>query len=345
MSTPRTILVTGGAGFMGSHFVRHHMAEHPDDRVIVLDALTYAATIENLQQPMQTPERFEFVHGNVRSPQVVDALVSRSDAVVHFAAETHVPRSISDSLMFVETDVIGTQTLASSIVRHANRVERFIHISTSEVYGSAVGDTMDEEHPLRPMTPYAAAKCGADRLVYSFAQTYGAPAVILRPFNNYGPRQHLEKLIPRLVTSAIVGEGLTVHGDGAATRDWTHVSDTCRAVEAILAAPIESVRGEVFNAATGIATSVLDIARRIIELTGRSENAIVHTPERPGQVSEQRASVKKSASQLGFEAQTQLDEGLRDTVEWYRENRAWWERLRFMRAVPVTGSDGGVTYW
>jgi dTDP-glucose 4,6-dehydratase len=265
--------------------------------------------------------------------------------VVHFAAETHVPRSISDSLMFVETDVIGTQTVASAVVRHADRLERFIHISTSEVYGSAVGDTMDEEHPLRPMTPYAAAKCGADRLVYSFAQTYGAPAVIVRPFNNYGPRQHLEKLIPRLVTAALLGEALTVHGDGAATRDWIHVSDTCRAVEAVLAAPIDDVRGQVFNAATGIATSVLEIARRILEHTGRDESAIVHTPERPGQVSEQRASVKRSTHVLGFEAQMRLEDGLAATVDWYRENREWWERLRFMRSVPVTGSDGGVTYW
>ncbi len=345
MSAARTLLVTGGAGFMGSHFVRHHLARHPRDRVVVLDALTYAATLESLREPLSDPARFEFVHGNVRSPQVVDSLVARADVVVHFAAETHVPRSISDSLMFVETDVLGTQNLASAVVRHRDRVERFVHVSTSEVYGSAEGDVMDEEHPLRPMTPYAAAKCGADRLVYSFARTYDAPAVILRPFNNYGPRQHLEKLVPRLATSALLGEPLTVHGEGTATRDWIHVEDTCRALGALLEAPLARVRGEVFNAGTGVATSVRDVARRILALTGRGEHDVRHTPERPGQVSEQRASVKKSVQQLGFEARRSLDEGLAETVAWYRANRDWWERLRWMRAVPVTGSDGEVTYW
>ncbi len=346
MSPGRTVLVTGGAGFMGSHFVEHHLDAHPSDRVIVLDALTYAATLENVAQPQaHHAARFEFVHGNVRSPAVVDALMARSDVVVHFAAETHVPRSISDSLMFVETDVLGTQTVASAVVRHRDRIERFIHVSTSEVYGGAPGEVMEEGHPLRPMTPYAAAKCGADRLVFAFAQTYEVPAVIVRPFNNYGPRQHLEKLVPRMVTSALLDEPLTVHGDGGATRDWIHVRDTCRALEAVLDAPIEGVRGEVFNAATGVATSVLEIAERVLALVGRDGSAIVHTPERPGQVTEQRASTKRAHQALGFEAETRLDAGLAATVAWYREHRSWWERLRFMRAVPVTGGDGGVTYW
>lgn len=345
MAKGRTLLVTGGAGFIGGRFTLDHLARFPDDRVIVLDALTYAASLEAFPEAVRRSPRFEFVYGNVRSPLLVESLVSRADAVVHFAAETHVPRSISDNLIFFETDVLGTQTLASAIVRHRARIDRFVHVSTSEVYGTAEIDPMAESHPLSPRTPYAAAKCGADRLVYSFACTYDIPAVIVRPFNNYGPGQHLEKLVPRLVTSALLGEPLTIHGDGSAARDWIHVEDTARGIEAVLAAPLDVVRGEVFNLGTGIATDVNAVARRVLALTGRGEDLLVATPERPGQVALHRADPRKARERLGFEADRKLDEGLADTVAWYRENRAWWERHRWMRSVPVTGEDGSVSFW
>jgi dTDP-glucose 4,6-dehydratase len=341
----RTLLVTGGAGFIGSHFVTRHLARRPDDRVIVLDALTYAGRLESLPAEVRGSPRFEFVHGNVRSLVVVESLVERADVIVHFAAETHVPRSISDSMIFVETDVLGTQTVLTAAVRHRDGLDRLVHISTSEVYGSACQDAIDETHPLLPHTPYAAAKCGADRLVHASAVTYELPAVILRPFNNYGPAQHLEKLVPRLVTSALLGEPLSVHGDGRASRDWVHVSDTCRAVEAALDAPIDTVAGQVFNVGTGAATDVLTIARKVAALTSRAETDLVHTPDRPGQVARQRCDAARAAERLGFRAEVGLDQGLAETVEWYRSRRDWWEGMRWMRSVPVLGSDGRVTYW
>lgn len=345
MRNDRTLLVTGGAGFIGGRFALRHLERHPHDRVIVLDALTYAASLELFPEAVRRSPRFEFVYGNVRSPLLVESLVARCDAVVHFAAETHVPRSISDALIFFETDVLGTQTLVSAVVRHQRRIERFVHVSTSEVYGSAEIDPMAENHPLNPRTPYAAAKCGADRLVHAFACTYELPAVIVRPFNNYGPGQHLEKLVPRLVTSALLGEPLTIHGDGTAARDWIHVEDTGRGIEAVLAAPIGQVQGQVFNLGTGVATDVLGVARRVLALTGRDESALVATPERPGQVALHRADPRKARDVLGFVAERKLDEGLADTVAWYQEHREWWERLRWMRSVPVTAQDGSVSWW
>ena len=345
MSTSRTLLVTGGAGFIGSHFVAHHLSRCPDDRVVVLDALTYAGRIETIPPEARESDRFEFVHGNVRSHGLVDSLVARADVIVHFAAETHVPRSISDGTIFMETDVLGTHNLAAAAVRYRDRIERFVHISTSEVYGSAVAEAMDESHPLAPHTPYAAAKCGADRLISACALTYELPVVILRPFNNYGPAQHLEKLVPRLVTSALLGERLTLHGGGRASRDWIHVTDTCRAVEAAVSAPLERVRGEVFNVGPGVATEVLEVARRVVALSGREESLIVHTPDRPGQVDRQCGGWAKAAEGLGFRSRVGLEEGLAKTVEWYRANRDWWEGMRWMRAVPVVGSDGRVTWW
>lgn len=341
----RTLLVTGGAGFIGARFVANHLARFADDRVIVLDALTYAGNLANLPEAAVRSGHLEFVHGSVRSPALMDALTARADAVVHFAAETHVPRSIVDSLVFLETDVLGTQMVLAQALRHRARVERVVHISSSEVYGSAVRTPMDEDHPLDPCTPYAAAKCGADRLVSSFAHTYGLPVVILRPFNNYGPGQHLEKLVPRLVTSALDGEPLTVHGSGAAARDWVFVDDTCDAIERALAAPVDAVAGQVFNVGTGVATDVLGMTRKVLATTGRDDGAIVHTDERPGQVALHVAATKKATETLGFEAQVELDEGLARTIEWYRDNRARWEPQRWMRSVPVVDGDGRFTYW
>jgi dTDP-glucose 4,6-dehydratase len=341
----RTLLVTGGAGFIGSRFVTRHLDRCPRDRVIVLDALTYAGNLANLPEQAVREGRLEFVHGSVRSPALMDALTARADAVVHFAAETHVPRSIVDSLVFLETDVLGTQMVLAQALRHRARVERVVHISSSEVYGSAVRTQMDEDHPLDPCTPYAAAKCGADRLVSSFAHTYELPVVILRPFNNYGPGQHLEKLVPRLVTGALDGEPLTVHGTGAAARDWVFVDDTCDAIERVLERPVAAVAGEVFNVGTGIATDVLGMARKVLALAGRGEASIVHTEERPGQVSLHVAGTKKATEVLGFEARVGLDEGLVRTFEWYRENRTRWEAQRWMRSVPVVDGAGRFTYW
>jgi dTDP-glucose 4,6-dehydratase len=345
LSAARTLLVTGGAGFIGARFVTRHLERCPRDRVIVLDALTYAGNLANLPEDAVRAGRLEFVHGSVRSPALVDALVARADVVVHFAAETHVPRSIVDSLVFLETDVLGTQMVLAQALRHRQRLDRVVHISSSEVYGSAVRTPMDEEHPLDPCTPYAAAKCGADRLVSSFAHTYALPVVILRPFNNYGPGQHLEKLVPRLVTSALLGEPLSVHGSGSAARDWVYVDDTCDAVERVLEARLADVAGEVFNVGTGVATDVLAIARKVAALAGRDASSIVHGADRPGQVQLHVAATKKATEALGFEAKVELDLGLARTLAWYREHPARWEAQRWMRSVPVVDGAGRFTYW
>jgi len=338
----KTLLVTGGAGFIGSRFIRHCFRKYPDCRIILLDALTYAGNPDNLPGELKDSNRFEFWYGNVNNITLVNELVSRSDAVVHFAAETHVARSIFDNRIFFETDVLGTQTIANAVLKYKDKIERFIHISTSEVYGTADREPMDEDHPLKPLTPYAAAKAGADRLVYSYVTTYNLPAVIIRPFNNYGAHQHLEKAVPRFITSVILNEPITVHGDGSAARDWVYVEDVAEGIDAALHAEIKKVRGEVFNVGTGIATSVLDIAKQILKVMGKDESLLSYIPERPGQVDKHISSTDKSAKILGWKAKTSLEKGLPATIEWYQKNRSWWEPLRWMRTVPILTEDGKI---
>src|SRR5215813_13742932 len=263
----RTILITGGAGFIGANLVNYLTEKYPEDRIIVLDILTYAGSVENLPKDMlqgQHPLR-RFWYGNVCNAALVDTLVDEADIVIHLAAETHVTRSIFDSLLFFQTDVLGTQTIANAVVKAGGKVKRLIHISSSEVYGSASGDAMNEDHPLNPMSPYASAKCGADRLVFSYWATYQVPAVIVRPFNNFGPYQHLEKVVPRFITSCILGEPLRVHGDGSALRDFIYVEDHCEALDRLLHASGKDVIGQVLNLGSGRHISVLEIAHAVQE--------------------------------------------------------------------------------
>lgn len=243
----KRILITGGAGFVGTNFVTHLLQKYPDYHVMVLDALTYAGNLDNFPPGIKNDARFSFYRGDVRDLALVLELMQKVDAVVHLAAETHVARSIYDDRKFFETDVLGTQSVASAVLKNREHIQRFVHISTSEVYGTAVFTPMDEDHPLHPVTPYAAAKAGADRLVYSYWRTYHLPVVILRPFNQYGPYQHLEKVIPRFITSALLNEPLTVHGTGMARRDWLYVEDTCERIDRALHAQNPHVEGEVFN--------------------------------------------------------------------------------------------------
>src|SRR5213594_3523093 len=249
----KRVLVTGGAGFISSNFIRHLLAKTPYD-VVSLDALTYAGNLENLSDVM-SHERLSFVHGDVRDAELVRDVVSQVDVIVNAAAESHVEKSIADGASeFVTTNVEGTQILLDAV--RETPVERFILISSSEVYGTAEYAPMDEEHPLNPRSPYAATKAGADRLAYSYFVTYGLPIVIVRPFNNYGPRQHPEKVIPRFITQALADEPLTIHGDGHASRDWLFVDDDAEAIESIIEAPIDRVAGEVINIATGLDITV-----------------------------------------------------------------------------------------
>jgi dTDP-glucose 4,6-dehydratase len=320
----KRVLVTGGAGFISSTFVRHLLEATPYE-VVSLDALTYAGNLENLADVM-AHERLSFVHGDIRDRELVRQLVSEVDVIVNAAAESHVEKSIEEGASeFVTTNVEGTQILLDAV--RETPVERFILISSSEVYGTAEADPMDEEHPLNPRSPYAATKAGADRLAYSYWTTYALPIVIVRPFNNYGPRQHPEKVVPRFITQALSDAPLTIHGDGHASRDWLYVTDDAEAIEAVIAADIDSIAGEVINVATGVDISVSEIADAVLDVLGKPASLKSHVPERLGQVDRHIGSTDKAERLLGFRARTSFEEGLGRTVEWYRDNEAWWRGI------------------
>ena len=340
----KTILITGGAGFIGSNFVRYIFNKYPDYKILVLDALTYAGNIENLPVDLnnvwEKDDRISFWYGDVRNANLIDTLVSQSDIVVHMAAETHVTRSIYDNRLFFETDVIGTQTIANAVLTYSDKVERFIHISTSEVYGTAMDEVITEEHPLNPMSPYASAKAGADRLVYSYWATYDIPAIIIRPFNNYGCYQHLEKVVPRFITSCILDEPLNVHGDGKAMRDWVFVQDHCRALDQAIHGNIDKLRGEVINVGSGRSISIEDIAFMIVEKMEKPKSLIKYIDDRPGQVFRHTSSTDKAKALLEWEATTSFEQGLDIALEWYKNNRLWWEKQLWMRSIPILTKSG-----
>ena len=335
----KTVLVTGGAGFIGSNLVHHLYDRYPEYRLIVVDALTYAGSVENLPKDGRQSDRYEFWYGDVRNAELMDNLVSQSDVVVHMAAESHVTRSIYDNRLFFETDVLGTQTVANAVTKCRDRVERFIHISTSEVYGSAETPLMNEEHPLNPRSPYASAKCGADRLVYSYWATYQIPAVIVRPFNNYGPRQHLEKVVPRFVTSCILREPIRVHGDGSAARDFLYVEDHCQALDALIHAPRESVVGQVFNLGSGRHVTINEIAQAVKDAMD-SDVTIEFIGDRPGQVFRHTSDSSKIERLLKWKPRTTFERGLEQTARWYRDHEAWWRPQMWLRHIPIITAAG-----
>jgi dTDP-glucose 4,6-dehydratase len=331
--TKKRVLVTGGCGFIPSNFIRHLLANTPYD-VVSLDALTYAGNTENLADVMGH-ERLSFVHGDIRDPELVRDVVAGVDVIVNAAAESHVEKSILEGASeFVTTNVEGTQILLDAI-RQAP-VERFVLISSSEVYGTAESDPMDEEHPLNPRSPYAATKAGGDRLAYAYAVTYDLPIVIVRPFNNYGPYQHPEKVIPRFITQALRNEPLTIHGQGLASRDWLYVDDDAEAIEAVIDADVHQVAGEVVNAATGIDISVVEIADRVLEGLGKPASLKRFVEERPGQVDRHIGSTEKAERLLGWRARTSFDQGLERTIAWYADNRAWWESVLASRSDALS---------
>jgi dTDP-glucose 4,6-dehydratase len=261
----------------------------------------------------------------------VREVIADVDVVVNAAAESHVEKSIQEGASeFVRTNVEGTQILLDAM-REAP-LDRFILLSSSEVYGTAEAAPMDEGHPLNPRSPYAATKAGADRLAYSYWVTYDLPITIVRPFNNYGPFQHPEKALPRFIIQALNDEPLTIHGDGHASRDWLFVEDDAEAIEAVIAAPLENVAGEVINVATGIDISVSDIASHVLDALDKPSSLKVFQEERPGQVDRHIGSVDKSEQLLGWRARTSFEQGLERTIAWYVDNRAWWEAILQTRA-------------
>lgn len=322
----KRILITGGCGFIGSNLVKYLLENDRDISIHILDALTYAANLNNYTPEEWADPNLKFTKGDVRDEKTVTGILKKADMVIHLAAETHVDRSIDNAYPFVRTDVFGTQVMLESIRRAP--VERFIHISTSEVYGRALVNPMDEMHPLNPQSPYAAAKAGADRLVYAYFLTYKLPVVIIRPFNNYGPYQFPEKVIPLFVTNAIEDSPLPVYGAGAFTRDWLHVSDHCRALERLMQIDLKSVQGEAINLGTGREWDVNYIAEAVINRLGKSKELIKNVTDRPGHVQRHISSVKKARDMLGWEARIKFEKGLLDTIDWYRKNENWWKELK-----------------
>lgn len=338
----KRILITGAAGFIGSNVLEYLFLKHKNYHFTVLDALTYAGNLKNFSPQIKDSPRFRFIYDDITNSSIVDKIISESDMVIHCAAETHVTRSIYDNVKFFETDVLGTQAVANAVYHHKDKIERFIHVSTCEVYGAALTKKMNEDHPINPHSPYAAAKAGADRLVYSYYVTYGIPAIILRPFNIYGPRQHLEKVIPRFITSVILKEPLTVHGSGAPKRDYMYVSDLSRAIDLLMHTPLQKVKGEVFNVGSGNAISILEIAKLITKYMGVPENRIRFVKDRPGQVSTFACDYSKFRKLLGWQPRKDFHKGLKETIEWYKNNFDVWKEQTWLRAVPIMLPDGTV---
>ena len=331
------LLVTGGAGFIGSNFTRRAVDQGHD--VVVLDKLTYAGNKENLRDLLDS-KKIEFVKGDVCNRSLVDRLAKQAEAVVHFAAETHVDRSILEAGDFVQTDVVGTFSVLEAC-RKAD-VDRMVHISTDEVYGEAEGGPCREDAPLMPKSPYAASKAGADRLAFSYFATYGLPVVISRCTNNFGPYQHPEKLIPLFVTNALEDKPLPVYGSGKNTRDWIHVDDHCAALDRLLEA--KGIEGEVFNIGASEEHSVNEIAAAILESIGKPKSLLKTVPDRPGHVQRHAVDTGKIRSRLGWTPSRPFAESLKKTVEWYREHQAWWKAIkagefRDYHAVQYGGSN------
>ncbi len=315
------LLVCGGAGFIGSTFVRQRVLEHGDE-VVVLDKLTYAGREENLQDLNASPG-FSFLRGAIEDPAAVASAIEAGgpQAIVNFAAETHVDRSIAEPDAFVSTHALGTYVLLEAARAHGLR---YLQVSTDEVYGSIEQGTFTEESPLAPSSPYSATKAGADLLVQSYFHTFGLAAVICRGSNNYGPYQYPEKLIPLMILNALHGDSLPVYGDGMQVRNWIHATDFSRAIGHVLE---HGVPGEVYNAGGPDEEANIAVVERIIELTGASQSQVEHVTDRPGHDRRYSLSSAKVRA-LGWEPRVRFEAGLEETVAWYRENTWWWEPIR-----------------
>ena len=316
------VLVTGGAGFIGSNFVRHALGAHPDWRITNLDKLTYAGRIETIADLMDHP-RHHFVRGDIGDETVAGPLVEQSHVVVHFAAETHVDRSIKAAGDFIKTDVLGTFVLLEA-ARRSPHLKRFVQISTDEVYGSVPEGASRETDELKPRNPYSASKSGADRLAYSYFATYGVPVIVTRASNNYGPYQFPEKVIPLFVTNAIDGRPLPLYGDGLNVRDWLHVDDHCRALDLLIH---RGADGEVYNVGGGNEVRNVDLTHRILDLTDRPVSLIEPVRDRPGHDRRYALDTSKARA-LGWAPTVDFAEGLAATVQWYRANEAWWRPIK-----------------
>lgn len=320
------IVVTGGAGFIGSHFVRQTLtgayAAWADAQVVVVDKLTYAGNEANLAEVADSP-RLRFVRGDICDGELVGELLRGTDLVVHFAAESHVDRSISGAEEFVRTNVLGTHTLLNAATNAA--VGKFVHVSTDEVYGSIESGSWSEEEPLEPNSPYSASKASSDLLARAFHRTHGLPVCVTRCSNNYGPYQHPEKVIPLFVTNLMDGKPVPLYGDGGNVRDWLHVDDHCRGIALVA----ENGRpGEVYNIGGGTELTNLDLTERLLELLGADRSVVEKVPDRKGHDRRYSVDIAKISAELGYRPEMSFENGLAETAKWYMTHRGWWEPLK-----------------
>jgi dTDP-glucose 4,6-dehydratase len=326
------VLVTGGAGFIGSHYVRKVLGgaydTMADAEVVVLDKLTYAGNESNLESVRDNP-RLRFVRGDVCDGEVVREVITGADLVVHFAAESHVDRSILGAADFVLTNVLGTQTLLQAAVDAG--VGKFVHVSTDEVYGSITEGSWTEECLLEPNSPYAASKAGADLMARSFARTHGLPVCITRCSNNYGPHQFPEKVVPLFVTNLMDGKKVPLYGDGLNVRDWLHVDDHCWGIQLVADA---GRPGEIYNIGGGTELTNLELTARLLDACGADESMVERVTDRKAHDRRYSVDITKISTELGYRPLMSFDEGLASTIEWYRDNRAWWEPLKDRAKLP-----------
>lgn len=320
------ILVTGGAGFIGSNFILYWMKNNPDDQIVNLDKLTYAGNLQNLKE-IESNKNYSFIHRDICNGEIVNKAMQGVDTVVHFAAETHVDRSIVEPADFIITNVVGTQILLDAALK--NNIKKFHHISTDEVFGHLdLNDTskFSERTNYSPRSPYSASKAGSDHLVRAYNSTYGLPITISNCSNNFGPYQFPEKLIPLAITNLLEGKKIPVYGDGLYVRDWLYVEDHCRAIEAILK---NGKEGETYCIG-GLTEDVdnLDVVKKIIKILGKSENDLEFVKDRPGHDRRYAIDWSKIHNELGWEPQHSFDEWLEKTVQWYVENKDWWEKVK-----------------
>jgi dTDP-glucose 4,6-dehydratase len=320
----KTLLVTGGAGFIGSNFIHHIAENHTGYRIINLDKLTYAGNLENLRD-MEGNPNYEFIKGDIANRDLVDDIFKSNiiDAVVNFAAESHVDRSIEDPGIFIQTDVYGTYVLLEAMREYEGGI--FLQISTDEVYGSVEFGSSKESDILKPNSPYSASKAGAEMIVRSFYKTYGIPIIITRTSNNFGPYQHPEKLIPLFITNLIDGKKVPLYGDGMNVRDWIYVNDNCTALDLILH---NGEIGEIYNIAAGNEKPNIWITWKILELLGKTEDMIKPVPDRLGHDRRYSLDCSKLKKDLGWVTQYNLEQALEKTVKWYQDNEKWWRPLK-----------------
>ena len=314
------LLVTGGAGFIGSNFIRFSTRSRPQDSIVNLDLLTHAGSKDHLMDGAKS--RVRFVKGDIGNSKLVQTLMKGADGVIHFAAETHVDRSILDSQIFLKTNVLGTQTLLEAARK--NKIRRFIFISTDEVYGSVAWGSSREDAPLRPNSPYSASKASADLLCRAYFMTHGLPVIITRSCNNYGPWQFPEKVIPLFITNMIEGKSVPLYGKGENVREWIHVNDHARAIERVFE---KGEPGEIYNIGSGFEINNDDLAKKLVNAFGKGEESIQRVQDRPGHDLRYSLNSAKIRS-LGWKPEIRFEVGIKETIDWYQANRGWWEKIK-----------------